>query len=157
MKKIFFYLTVFCFSLLHGQAKDENFFDKDGNKHGFWVYYDLGSNAKVFQGEYVHGKKNGFFKSFYKSGNVRHENNFKMNVFHGVQRSYNEKGVLLWLCEYQEGTKHGIEKIFYNNGKLKIQINYSNGKIDGNQKYYDKNGYLLPFTFETIKKVDGKE
>lgn len=119
--------------------------DKNGKIHGKWKFYNEESKQLIFEGYYNHGIKEGVFISYHSNNKIKDENLFKNNLFNGLQKTYDEKGVLIWTCNYAKGIKHGIETYYYSNGKLKATINYSKGVIDGMQKHYSVDGQVIKF------------
>lgn len=109
-------------------------YNEQGEPHGVHRKYDsLGTvvaskifNNGVLVGEGIvkkNGKKNGFWKLYYASGELQSEGNFK------------------------NGVSVGLWKYYYPNNQLESEITYDNsGKKQGIQKDYLDNGQLLAST-----------
>jgi len=85
---------------------------KIGEKNGIGREYTINTNALIFEGKYLNGKRNGKGKEFYYNGELKFEG------------------------EYLNGKRNGKGKEYYNDGELKFEGEYLNGKINGKGKEY---------------------
>lgn len=110
-----------------GKLKEMNFYDKSGKiiststtRKGSAniVFYDAEGN-KTGEGLFDReGYKNGKFTSYYNSGKISEESNWK------------------------EGELDGEQVAYYSNGKVKKRSHYTNGKEDGYIQEYYSSGQL---------------
>ena len=83
--------------------------------------YILGSEVKIFEGEFLHGKRNGKGKEYYINGNLKFEGEYlKGKKIKG--KGYDIKGKLILELNNKEG------KEYYDNGKLKFIGEYYDGR-----------------------------
>lgn len=112
--------------------------------------------------------KDGFYKSWYRNGQVRVDCGYKMNEYHGEYKSYYEDGALEaagfysegntqgewrnWHSNGQEGSimqydsagkRHGEHIHYHDNGKLREKRTYIHGLLDGPWVEYDENSKLV--------------
>ena len=73
--------------------------NKEGNRHGYWEYYENGN--LFFKGHYDNGIMIGYWEVYHGNGNPWY------------------KG------QYHNGKLHGYWEWYYDNGKLEEQIFYS--------------------------------
>jgi hypothetical protein len=64
-------------------------------------------------------------KELYNNGKTREIIRLKNNKLHGVQKSFNNKGILLSETEYNDGLLCGISKKYNNEGQLKEKKTYN--------------------------------
>ncbi len=112
-------------------------------------YYYLFGVAKVFEGEYLNGERNGKGKEYgkgYYYGKLIFEGEYVNGRRSGKGKSYGYDDskkhiILLFDGEYLNGIKNGKGKEYYRNGNLKFEGEYLNGKI-WNGKGYNIDGIL---------------
>lgn len=63
--------------------------------------------------------KNGVYKDYYKSKNIKIISNYKNNMLHGEYKTFYEDGIIESSCYFIDGKKDGKWKSYYPNGKLK--------------------------------------
>ena len=74
--------------------------------------------------------------------------------FSEVRKTYYESGALKDEVNFKNDKKEGLGKTYYENGNLQTEISYKNGKLDGPYKVYYDSGV---FRAEGIYKNDKKE
>ena len=90
--------------------------------NGLGKEYKLNTDILIFEGEYLHGKKNGKGKEFYENGQIKFEGEYlNGKILNG--KGYDDKGNLVLVID-KNG--NGIE--FYKNGKMQFEGKYYNGK-----------------------------
>ncbi len=175
MKK-FYPILVFllCFSgFTHAQSYEIykgdtiNVIDNNNFKQGYWVNHKPYSEEKISEGNYIDGKKEGLWKSFYSNGSLKSEITFwhgekygKAKIFfengnlaeEGVwlidkwvnkYKAYYQNGKLSYAWNYNEyGTRSGYQKYYYENGKIKIEGEWEDGKEKGIIREYYSDGSL---------------
>lgn len=99
----------------------------DGEKEGEW-YYKVGDHSEI--GSYIIGLKDGKWKHFYNSGELKYEGN------------------------YIQGNPDGKHKYFYSNNVLKEEQFYLMGIKEKHWKKYDEYGNLLiTISYKSDKEV----
>jgi len=147
----------------------ENKFDNNGKRDGYWkVNFDGTSNTK-FEGNFEHGKEIGKFK-FYKKGFYDHpaaimnfeyaQDSVHVTYFTQAGKSIsegmmlNKKRVGKWLYYHQKSDSimmteiykndklNGLQKTYFTNGKLAEKTSYVDGLKDGQSLIYADNGEI---------------
>ena len=96
----------------------------DGVQDGLSRYYhDYGSWVIMSEVNYKNGKMTGLLKTYFKTGQLEHEGNYK----------YTDKGVY--------SKKDGVWKTYYKNGQLRMESIIKDG-IQVEWKSYDTDGKL---------------
>ena len=126
-----------------GDKYEEMFFngqESDDKEKENYYFYDV---VKVFEGEYLNGKRNGKGKEYssrYRNyGYLIFEGDYLNGKRHGKGKEY-EYGNLIFEGEYLNGERNGKGKE-YDKRKLKYEGEYLNGKI-WNGKGYNEDGKL---------------
>ena len=83
------------------------------------------------------------------------EQNIKQGKLHGISKSYFKSGVLQFEANFKEGVFDGIGsyKSFFENGNMNQLGNFKNGKKDGLWKIWAENGELL----KEVTFINGEE
>ena len=113
-------------------------------------FYETG--AKSSEGYLRDGKPDGYWKSFYRNGNLKAEgdrNNYELS---GPWLFYNEDGVKTVEISYEGGLKNGLQKTF-REGQVVKEEPFVNDKIQGFTRLFYLSGALK----EEIPFVDGRE
>lgn len=159
------YLILFLFSFLNlaafGQSRSEGNHDSQGRRTGVWKEY-YGSRLDN-ETTYKEGKREGAFKTYWRSGSVfqigqykadkstgewtlYHENNKIKEKGHylngkktGSWRYYNKRGTLRSVTNYLEGKKSGLYQSFWKDGVPDEKGNYLKDKKIGDWIKYDYN------------------
>ena len=66
-----------------------------------------------------------------------------LNIFAEVRKSYYESGVLQSETNYKNDKKEGLTKRYHESGALKTEGSYKNGEYDGLYKVYSESGLLM--------------
>jgi antitoxin component YwqK of YwqJK toxin-antitoxin module len=104
------------------------------------VYYYEGG-AKSSEGNLVNGQPNGFWKSYWRNGNLKTAGNRKNFTLDSIWVFYNEDGVKTSEITYQQGDKEGLTKSFSEGILIKTEP-FEKNKINGLVSYYYPNGSL---------------
>ena len=83
--------------------------------------YILGTDIKIFEGEFLNGKKNGKGKEYYYNGMLKFEGEY-LNGKKVKGKGYDMKGNLILKLNNKEGEE------YYDNGKLKFIGEYYDGR-----------------------------
>lgn len=130
---------------------------KVGKKNGVSANYD--TLQKVVNSEtYVNDIKQGFLRTFYKSGKTKSIMPYDKGKPDGTAYEYSEDSLITSVSVYkggilqsfekinqrdQENKKQGIWKEFYENLEVKKEMKFNDDSLDGYVKEYDKKGNLL--------------
>ena len=105
-------------------------FYKKGRKEGFWKkYYKSGGIKEVRS--YSKGKKTGKYTGFFENGKKSFEYNFKNGEYHGLYQVWNTNGKLLRISNYKNGYEFGNQKIWYANGRIRSNYVIKDGRRYG--------------------------
>lgn len=102
-----------------------------GFEDGSWTY-DIGDHRE--EGEYIEGLRDGQWKSYYATGNIKFEGKFIEDNPHGEHIWYWDNGKLKDKGNYIMGRKHGDWITYNHDGSPFLVITYENGiekKYDG--------------------------
>jgi antitoxin component YwqK of YwqJK toxin-antitoxin module len=114
----------------------------DGRKEGVWkTYYPSGKvkNEITYQG----GRPKGPYTTYYENGQIEEKGNWSLNKNQGKFTRYYENGQVQQDFTFDEGgQRNGTQKYYYENGQLMIEGNWAGGKEDGAVKEYYEDGSL---------------
>ena len=94
-------------------------------------------------GRFKNGELEGFWKYYYKDGQLRNKGNYKDGKKDGLWETYYEDGKLSSNRNYKNGKKDGLWETYYENGQLKTKGNYKDGIREVPMEHYDEDGKLL--------------
>lgn len=87
--------------------------------------------------EFINGRKNGFCKGYYPSGNLEYLVKFKDDILHGKSIFLHENGSLHWEVIFNKGVKNGNVKYYDENGRVFQSSSFKNNELHGaNINYY---------------------
>jgi len=144
-----------------------NVIDKNNFKQGYWIKHKPFCEEKIQEGNYVDGKREGLWKSYYSDGSLKSEITYRHGEKYGKAKTYFENGNTaeegVWLIDkwvnkykayyrngklsyvwnYNEyGTRSGYQQYFYENGNIKIEGKWLDGKENGVIREYYPDGSL---------------
>lgn len=93
-------------------------------------------------GRYSEGYKEGVWKHYYKSGQLKSVKNYSSDHFEGSVIEYSEFGRSTLISHYENGRLEGTYKEFYQYGSPKLTAHYLKGELDGKYKEYHENGKI---------------
>ncbi len=118
------------------------FYDQEGNVINAIIYNQEG--VKVSEGIVDEtGSKEGNWKDFYFSGELRAEGNYRNNRRSGKWVFYYKNGNKEQEGTYLRGLPDGLWTWYYENGNLLREESYFNGREDGESIEYDINGIIV--------------
>jgi antitoxin component YwqK of YwqJK toxin-antitoxin module len=120
------------------------------------VYFEGTQNIKHKYTYYLlNGKEypDGTWTTYYSTGKVEYQNNWKDGKPEGLQQHYTSDGNLEWEYYTKGGLKDGLSRTYHSNGKLYQEKNFKNDKQDGSDKTYYPNGTL----WEEVMWKDGQK
>lgn len=129
-------VTVFLLSLLACLPS----FAQSEDSLVFKTYYYEGG-AKSSEGYLLQGKPEGYWRSYYRNGNLKAEGNRKNYQLDSLWTFYNEEGQKTAEIPYQKGLKDGVVRR-YSQGNLLKEEPYSAGNLEGTVRHYFANGTL---------------
>lgn len=131
-----------------GTVRIEGFY-KDGLKDSCWKYFNE-DNLKILEENYSLGKLNGKSFSWYTSGQLHTESDFKSDTMVGIFKIWYPDGQLNSITmRDSSGLENGESIIYHENGTLKQVGNFKNGSFHDAWTEYYENGQK-----ESIKKYD---
>lgn len=108
-----------------GSKKEVHYYkvNKDGTTtwvRETWFYQE---GMKYLDGPIVDGKRNGFFESYHKSGNLMSTGEFVDGKRVGKAVVYRENGNIIYEGNYDNGRECGIWKFYDEDGNFKYEVN----------------------------------
>lgn len=82
------------------------------NREGKWLYYHEDGKSVMSEENYVNGKLDGEYKTFYPTGEPTEITSYKNGLLHGNYKKYSIKGFLYQDFNYVEGKLNGMA-IYY--------------------------------------------
>lgn len=108
-------------------------------KHG--EYKKVNKEGKTLEeGNYDEGKRDGTWKFYYPSGDLREVSTYKSNMRDGPYEFYNNKKVLQKKGQYAKNRMVDQWYFYYPDGKIKEEKVYKDNKENGEAKEYYPNG-----------------
>ena len=86
------------------------------------AFYESGQ--KRYEGEYAHGKRNGFWVYWYDNGNKWSEGYFKDDLRDGFGTTWHKNGQKHYEGSYKEGIRVGVWKFWSPQGEFVKELNY---------------------------------
>lgn len=149
-----------------GPLKSESHFEAN-EKDGMYKEYYLNGSLKLqtnFKGEfrkfegicirynnygyfdeqanYVNGKKEGDYMSFWGNGNKATQCILRNGEKEGLNTEWFENGKKEFECTYLNGERHGLFTKYHNNGKVREASNWFNGEREGEWVTYFEDGVV---------------
>lgn len=84
----------------------------------------------------------GPYRTYYESGALLKEANYKFQELDGVCKDYYEKGALQAITNYVKGSREGVAKTYYESAIVKTEGIYYHNELQGPFKIYNKEGWL---------------
>ncbi|MGI9533222.1 toxin-antitoxin system YwqK family antitoxin [Lutimonas sp.] len=81
-------------------------------REGKWLYYHADGKSVMSEENYLNGKLDGAYKTYYPSGELTEITTYKNGVLHGNYKKYSIKGFLYQDFNYQKGKLNGMA-IYY--------------------------------------------
>ncbi len=117
-------------------------FDNEGNIIDSRIYDDNGIllSKGIIDKE---GKREGEWKDYYRSGNIRAEGSYSGNKREGKWTFFFADGTIEQVGYYRIGLEEGQWIRYYNNGDIYVEESYFSGKRDGYYTEYDEEGNII--------------
>ena len=130
---------------------------KEYNEDGIIILLTEYKNGYIIKREFINrvdgfGKKQGVWKTFYANGFMKTEGNYVNGRKHGFFKEYNEEGNLLKIEKYEndqlivdalETRKLDVRVDYWPNGNPKIIGTYYNGIAEGIRREYNSKGQVI--------------
>ena len=129
----------------------------NGKRNGQWINYHPNNSANRIKilSHYIDGKKTGVHLEFNTRGQIETKANYLNDQFHGLVAKY-KFGRPTEETGYKEGKYHGMHRTYYQRGDVQQEVEFKNGKQDGTFKYYDEKGNVtLEYTYKDGEKISG--
>ena len=125
--------------------------DVNGRKQGYWIVTGkmkkmpgYGPEQIVEEGEYADNRKQGAWKKYFPSGQIKNEITYRNNRPNGPYTVYYSNGQIEEQGEWKNNRNIGTFKRFYENGQPQQAFNFNpSGKREGRQTYYHDNGQVM--------------
>lgn len=125
-----------------------------GKEQEVIVYLENGQPYLV--GSVVNGKKEGKFRLLNEFGNTIGELNTRNDQLDGLQKYYNNDGVLTTEKNFTDGKANGKRTAYFSNGQVSAVENYKDDELEGTTTtYYVNGGKQCEMNFKNGKR-DGK-
>jgi len=124
-----------------GHLMSQEYF-KNGLLNGLSINYTAFSEMQVSEINYLNGKKNGIYRTYYDNGKLQEETNYIEDIKDGQSKWYNKAGKRVAEYNYGNGAFQGIQKTYYDNDTLSTATTYLNNIMTGDYKEYYRNGKL---------------
>lgn len=109
-------------------------------KDSVWTYYSEFDGSVRIREPYLEGKLDGVARSYYATGEISEEVEWKQNVKEGHWIQYYKNGVPRLSGQYKNGLLHGSYEVYYSNRTIKIRGTYLKNKSHGTWRFYDETG-----------------
>ena len=117
-------------------------------------YYSTNGQKKS-ETNYIDGKQNGLFISWYENGRKENEENYEDGKQDGLATIWYENGQKKSETNYINGKVNGLYSLWYENGQKKTEINYKDGEVNGLFTWWYENGQKMSETNYIDGKVNG--
>ncbi len=108
-------------------------------KDSVWTYYSEYDGSVRIREPYVNGKLDGMARSYYSSGLISEEVEWKQDSEEGAWNQYYAGGVPRLSGHYKNGLLHGTYEVYFPDGAIKIRGTYLEHKSHGTWHFYDEN------------------
>ncbi len=143
--------------IAHPQNTDTlNITDSNSIKQGWWRTYFKSGKIKE-EGKYTNNNKEGIWISYYESGHKKSEINYIRNKARGAATLYYENGQIREKGNWELDHWVGKYQYYYESGQISYNWNYNkDGRREGEQLYFYENGNKKYAGVWNDGKTDGK-
>ena len=110
------------------------------DKDSIWTYYSEFDGTVRIREPYLEGILEGVARSYYPSGAISEELEWKQNEKNGEWKQFYENGAPRLTGHFEEGKLQGPYEIYYGDGTLKIKGTYVDNRSHGTWSFYDESG-----------------
>ena len=124
----------------------------DDRKEGLWKkYYPTGQLKSEIT--FVNDRPNGFYAVYYSNGNLEEKGTWARKKNTGEFRRFHSNGEPQQEFFFNDkGIRNGTQRYYHDNGQLALEVSVIDGKETGTMKRWDEKGKLV----EEKKMTDGK-
>lgn len=116
----------------------------DGIPHGlFEGFYDEERTVLKWKVNFVNGKRDGYYVSFFENGLVEFIVHLRADKMEGKRWCYYKTGELMHVHSYRNGIEDGMTNTYHVNGQLLERVSYKKGLKNGEFCKYHQNGALM--------------
>ena len=137
----------------NGLTRSISMYDDQNRKTGIWLEYYINGEKKI-ETQYKEGKKDGFQKFYFDSGQLKRSARYKNNDLDGPWVEYYSNGKLKVKKKYEKKFIVGKVESFYTNGAKESIGYWKNGKRQKTLLRYYIDGKLKQ---KTVYTDEGKE
>lgn len=88
------------------------------------------------------GKLEGWVRLYWRNGQIKRETFYKNHQRHGLERLWNQKGVLIDEGSYYKGVPIGLHRQWYEDGTLREKTFYFGPKHQTKKRYNRRGEYV---------------
>lgn len=125
-----------------GNLIGKGLYDVSGGRIGLWKYNSV-NGVLNNSGNYIEGKTEGIYTTFFDSGEKKYISNYKNDVQDGYYVEYYKNGTIKTQGWFKEGNQYGEWRDYYVNGKIQAITYYHKGNIHGTQEFYSVEGNVF--------------
>ena len=121
-------------------------------KDSVWTYYSEYDGSVRIREHYVNGKLDGMARSYYSSGLISEEVEWKQDSKEGAWKQYYAGGIPRLSGHHKNGLLQGTYEVYFPDGAIKIRGTYLENKSHGTWHFYDESGeevYALDYIHGT--------
>jgi len=107
-----------------GSIKTVQEFSNDTIQQGFYKRFYKNGQLEI-QIPYEDNRKNGMVREYYSNGEIKGEGKFIDGVQQGEAKWYYKEGALKAMCNYFDGVKRGKCYLYFENGDVQAYIYYN--------------------------------
>ncbi len=109
-------------------------------KDSVWTYYSEFDGSVRIREPYLDGKLEGVVRSYYPSGEISEEVEWKQNAKDGSWNQYYKNGAPRLSGHFKNGLLQGSYEVYFSNSTIKIRGSYLKNKSHGTWRYYNETG-----------------
>lgn len=109
-------------------------------KDSVWTYFSEFDASVRIREPYQEGKLHGVVRSYYASGEISEELEWKEGVKEGSWKQYFKNGTTRLSATYKNGLLEGVYEVFLSNKTIQIRGMYLENRAHGTWRFYDENG-----------------
>ncbi len=141
----------FFYLLIFFQSFSQNQYLENGNRDGSWKgFYDSGQIR--YEGTFDDGKEIGLFKYYYKSGNLEKEFFYTESGVRAQVRIYYSNRNIKTIGEYSYKKRCGTWEYFDNLGNIILKENYVDNILNGSYFVYFEGNLVHIYNYKNGKK-----
>jgi len=126
----------------NGQTKTRGYRLEDGTAVGLLTEYFPNAN-KRFEGRVAGRKKEGSWKYWYESGQLKEESSYSDGELHGSMTAWHSNGQIETAGSFSEGKAVGLAERWHSNGERWSRSEFVDSQLHGEHLSWDSDGYHI--------------